>query len=166
MTDATLTPGRLWKRMTLEQRHRAALAFWRDESATDDHVQVVLLISQQKKFRPKTVVALDEERKAHHLAGLPTLPDAIAARVLILYHLTAQRPMMAAFLDALGIAHEEGLIQEDNVTPDATKVAPAAAAIAAQYPPADVSIYLNTLLCQDPDTWSALQGLPEVSPPA
>jgi len=25
-----------------------------------------------------------------------------------------------------------------------------------------VSIYLNTLLSQDPETWGALQGLPEV----
>ena len=41
-----------------------------------------------------------------------------------------QRPMMAAFLDALGIAHENGLIQEDNVIPDAEKLAPAVAQIA------------------------------------
>jgi len=91
MTDTTLTPGRLWKRMTAEQRHRAALAFWQDENAADDQVQAVLLISKQKKFRPKTVVALDEERKARHLASLPALPDAIAARVLVLYHLAEQR---------------------------------------------------------------------------
>jgi hypothetical protein len=162
MTDTTLTPSRLWKRMTPDQRHHAALDFWRDESATDDQVQAVLLISQQKKFRPKTVIGLDEERKARHLASLPNLPDAISARVLVVYHLAEQRPMMGAFLDALGIAHEQGLIQEDNVTPDAAKIAPAAAAIAQLYPAADVSLYLNTLLCQDPETWGALRGLPQV----
>ncbi len=52
----TLTPSRLWKRMTSEQRLRAGPAFWLDEQATDDQIQAVLLISQQKKFRPKTVV--------------------------------------------------------------------------------------------------------------
>ena len=164
MPDPTLTFGRLWKRMTSEQRHRAALAFWRDDSATDDQIQAVLLISQQKKFRRKTVAGLDEERKARHLASLPTLPDNVAARVLVLYHLAEQRPMMGAFLDALGIAHDDGVIQEDNVVPDTTKVAPAAAAIATQYPRVDVSIYLNTLLCQDPKAWGALDGLPEVGP--
>jgi len=152
--------------MTPEQRHRAALAFWQDETAADDHVQAVLLISQQKKFRPKTVLALDEERKARHLASLPALPDAIAARVLVLYHLAAQRPMMGAFLDALGIAHENGLIQEDNVAPDTAKIGPAAAAIAAQYPAADVAMYLNTLLCQDPETWGALQEVPQAAEPS
>ncbi len=162
MTETTLTPSRLWKRMTPDQRSHAALAFWRDESATDDQLQAVLLISQQKKFRPKTVIGLDEERKARHLASLPSLPDAISARVLIVYHLAEQRAMMGAFLDALGIAHEDGLIQEEDVKPDAAKVSPAAAAIATQYPAADVSLYLNTLLCQDPETWGALWGLPQL----
>src|SRR5881398_3224402 len=134
MTDHALTPSRLWKRMTPDQRQQAALAFWRDESTTDDQLQAVLLISQQKKFRPKTVVALDEDRKARHLATLPTLPDTLAARALVVYHLAEQRPMMGAFLDALGIAHENGLIQEDNVAPDPSKIATAAAAIREQYP--------------------------------
>jgi len=147
--------------MTLDQRQQAARAFWSDESTADDQLQAILLISQQKKFRPKTVVALDEERKARHFASLANLPDALAARALVVYHLAAQRPMMGAFLDALGIAHENGLIQEDAVKPDPKKVAPAAAAIAQQYPAADVSLYLNTLLCQDPETWSVLRPVVE-----
>jgi len=147
--------------MTPEQRHHAALAFWRDENAADDQVQAVLLISQQKKFRPKTVIGLDDERKARHLAGLPTVSDSIAGRALVVYHLAEQRPMMGAFLDGLGIAHENGLIQDDNVKPDAAKLAPAAAAIAASYPAEDVSLYLNTLVCQDPETWGGLSALPQ-----
>ncbi len=142
MTDTTLTPARLWKRMTADQRHRAARAFWSDEAAADDQIQAVLLISQQKKFRPKTVIGLDAERKARHLASLPSLPDTLAARALVIYHLAEQRPMMGAFLDALGIAHENGLIQADNVMPDQAKVVPAAAAIAKQYPAEDVSLWL------------------------
>ena len=157
MTDTALTPSRLWKRMTLDQRQQAARAFWRDDTTADDQLQAVLLISQQKKFRPKTVVALDEDRKAHHLASLPTLPDTLAARALVVYHLAEQRPMMGAFLDSLGIAHENGLIHEGNAAPDAAKIAPAAAALVKLYPAADVSLYLNTLLCQDPETWGGLQ---------
>jgi hypothetical protein len=163
MTDATLTPSKLWKRMTADQKVRAARAFWLAEEAVDDQVQAALLIAQQKKFRPKTVVGLDDERKAKHLASLASLPDPIAARVLVVYHLAEQRPMMGAFLDALGIAHENGLIQEDEVKPDEAKVAPAAATIAGTYPREDVALYLNTLLCQDPQTWGAIAGVPELS---
>jgi hypothetical protein len=144
--------------MTAEQRLRAARAFWLDEQAAQDQLQAVLLISQQKKFRPKTVVSLDEERKAKHLASLGSLPDALAARALVLYHLAEQRPMMAAFLDALGITHEDGLIADDQVTPDPAKVDGAVAAIADKFPPEQVALYLNTLVCQDPETWGALAG--------
>ena len=38
--------------MTSEQRLLAARAFWSEEQATDDQIQAVMLISQQKKFRP------------------------------------------------------------------------------------------------------------------
>src|SRR6185436_18334214 len=96
-TETTLTPSRLWKRMTLEQRQRAARAFWEDEEAADDQIQAALLIAQQKKFRAKTVISLDLDRKARHLASLASLPDTIVARALIVYHLAEQRPMMGAF---------------------------------------------------------------------
>ena len=148
--------------MTPEQRRQAAQAFWRDEEAADDQVQAVLLISQQKKFRPKTVLSLDEERKTRHLASLPTLPDALAARILVIYHLAAQRPMMSAFLDALGIGHENGLIKDDGAKPAAAKIGPAVARIAQEYPTADVALYLNTLVCQDPETWESLRDLPQL----
>ena len=162
MPETTLSPLRLWKRMTPEQRMGAARAFWSDEQAADDQIQAALLIAQQKKFRAKTVVGFDLDRKARHLAGLALLPDAIAARVLVVYHLAEQRPMMGAFLDALGIAHEDGLIQEEAVKPDPAKIASAVDAISTMFPPEHVRLYLNTLLCQDPETWGALEGLPQL----
>jgi hypothetical protein len=156
MADSTLTPSRLWKTMTLEQRLRAARAFWSDEEANDDQLQAVLLIAQQKKFRPKTVVGLDLDRKTRHLASVRSLPDQLAARALIVYHLAEQRPMMGAFLDALGIKHENGLIDDEGAKPVPDKLGPAAAKLSGDFPPDDVRLYLNTLLCQDPETWGAL----------
>lgn len=143
--------------MTPDQRQRAARAFWQDEDATDDQVQAALLIAQQKKFRPKTVVSLDVDRKAKHLASIVALPDQLAARALIVYHLAEQRPMMGAFLDALGIKHENGLIEEEEVKPDAEKLAPAVSKLKSEFPAEDVQLYLNTLRCQDPDTWGSLE---------
>lgn len=156
MTDTALAAASLWKGMTPAQRLAAADAFWRDEQATDDQIRAVMLIAQQKKFRPKSVVALEIDRKARHFASLVTLPEGLAARALIAHHLATQRPMMGAFLDALGIAHEDGLIKENSVMPEADKLATAAAQIGQLYPAEDVSLYLKTLLCQDPDTWSGL----------
>ncbi|HEY7292124.1 MAG TPA: hypothetical protein VH583_19975 [Vicinamibacterales bacterium] len=157
MTEPTLTPSRLWRTMTLEQRQRAALAFWSAEDAADDQMQAALLIAQQKKFRPKTIVSLDDARKARHLASMVALPEQLAARALVVYHLADQRAMMGAFLDALGIKHENGLIEEENVKPDPEKIGAAVEKIGQEFPADDVKLYLKTLLCQDPETWGALR---------
>jgi hypothetical protein len=163
MTE-TLTPSRLWRQMSGSQRLASARAFWADEEAIDDQIQAALLIAQQKKFRAKTVIGLDLDRKSKHLASLASLPDSIAGRVLVLYHLSDQRALMSSFLEALGIEHENGLIKADDVKPDEAKLAPAAAALARDFPPDDVRLYLTTLLCQDPETWGGLgdivKGLP------
>lgn len=163
MTGTPLSPARLWKRMTPQQKVAAARSFWSDGEGTNDQMQAALLIAERKKFRPKTVVGLDIDRKARHLASLPSLPDTIAGRLLVAYHLAEKRPLMAAFLDALSIAHEDGLIKEDDlVAPDAARVGPAVAGLGQQFPPEDVDLYLTTLLCQDPETWGALRGLTEM----
>src|SRR5262249_46773672 len=113
---------------------------------------------------PRSVISLVPERRAKYLAQLPAISDTIAARALVNYHLERQRPMMAAFLDLLGIAHENGLIAEEHVAkPDPARVQQAVKDLAAQFPADDVSLYLSTLVSQDPDTWDALI---EVAQPA
>ena len=116
----TLTPTRLWKQMTAEQRRRAAAALWDADEAASEQKQAALLIAKQMKFRPKTVSGLDGVRKARYLASVPDLPEELVTRMLVLYHLAAQRPMMSAFLDALG----SGTSTVDSggcVTPDTAK---------------------------------------------
>ena len=107
--------------MTPEQRLRAARALWAEPDAAGDQAQAAGLIAQQLKFRPKTVAGLDKDKKARYLTSVPNPPEELAARLLVLYHLAEQRPMMSAFLDAAGIAHDNGLIAEDATPPDAAK---------------------------------------------
>jgi hypothetical protein len=150
-------PSKLWRRMPLERRIEAAGLFWDDEHSADQQLEAVASIATHMKFRPRSVLGLDPAKRAKYLAQLPTVTDAIAARALVNYHLERQRPMMGAFLDLLGIAHENGLISEENLPkPDAAKVKQAATDLAATYPAQDVSLYLATLVSQDPETWDAL----------
>jgi hypothetical protein len=156
-------PSRIWKQMPPERRRAAARAFWDDEESAEQHVEAILAIARQIRFRPKSVQALPAERRAGYLAGLAQVSDAIASRALVAYHLAMQRPMMGAFLDSIGIAHDDGVIADETVTaPPAARLAAAARELAGRYPPADVSVYLSTLLAQDPDVWGALAGLPEL----
>ena len=147
--------------MTGEQRLRAARALWNDADARAEQVQAAGVIAQQLKFRPKTVAGLDNDKKARYLTNVVNVPDELAAKLLVAYHFAEQKPMMSAFLDAIGIEHEDGLIKEDAGVPDPARMAGAAAAIARTYPTEDVAVYLNTLLWQDAETWGALGDLPE-----
>jgi hypothetical protein len=70
--------------------------------------------------------------------------------------------MMAAFLDALGIKHQNGLIAEDStIAPEADKIRTAVKTISESFPRQDVALYLSTLSWQDPETWAVLPVLPE-----
>ena len=101
--------------MPLERRVDAAGLFWDDEHSADQQMEAVAAIATHMKFRPRSVLTLAPDKRAKYLAQLPTVTDAIAARALVNYHLERQRPMMGAFLDLLGIAHENGLISEENL---------------------------------------------------
>jgi hypothetical protein len=155
-------PSRIWKRMTSERRGDAAQLFWSDEQSAEQQVEACALIATHMKFRAKTVLGLPIEKKTSYLLRLPNISDAVAARALVNYHLERQRPMMGAFLDALGVAHENGLISDDTVVkPESDKLRAAVSRLAAQYPSEDVSLYLSTLVSQDPETWGELAELPE-----
>ena len=157
-------PSRLWKRLPLERRIAAAELFWNDDQSTDQQIEAVAAIASHMKFRTKSVVGLAPEKRAKYLATLPTVSDTIAARALVNYHLAKQRPMMAAFLDGVGIAHEEGLITQEEVKKPASDTLGAAASeLAAKFPAEDVSLYFATLVSQDPEIWGELANLPQTT---
>ena len=150
-------PSKLFRRMPLERRIDAADLFWNDEHSAEQQMEAVSSIATHMKFRPRSILSLTPEKRAKYLAQLPNVSDAIAARALVNYHLERQRPMMGAFLDLIGIAHENGLISEENLPkPDAGKVKQAAQDLATKFPADDVELYLATLVSQDPETWDAL----------
>ena len=166
MTDVSEIPrpSQLWKQLSPDRKLQAADAFWRDESAADEQAEAIGLIAQRIKFRLKSVITMPAEKKAQYIVSMPMVSERLAARLLVAYHLAHQRPMMGSFLDALGIANEEGIIADEEMkppSPDALKKA--AATLAASYPADDVALYLSTLMWQDAETWGALGELPEVA---
>lgn len=164
MTDRmdTPRPSQLWKQLSPERKAQAAEAFWRDENAATEQAEAIAAIAQRLKFRPKSAMSLPLERKTKYLAAMPQVPELVAARLLVAFHLEHRRPMMSAFLDALGIAHENGLIADENVSPpDRDRLRAAAATLGRSFPAEDVALYLSTLLWQDADLWGALADAPE-----
>ena len=150
-------PTRVWKRLSTERRLAVAEPFWDDEQSTEQQAEAIAAIALHMKFRTKSVLALPLAKRVKYLSTLPTISDAIVARAMVAYHLEHQRPMMSAFLDSLGITHENGLIAEETLPkPDQDKLRTAAAELASKFPEEDVSLYFATLVAQDPETWGGL----------
>ena len=148
--------------MSDDRRRQAAGAFWRDEDGASERAEAIAAIAQRLKFRAKSVVVLPAARKIQYLLDLPVVPEAVAARLLVSHHMAHQRAMMAAFLDALGVAHDNGMIAEEAVVPqESDKIHAAVKAIAVSFPAEDVALYLSTLSWQDPQTWAVLAEFPE-----
>jgi uncharacterized protein (DUF2126 family) len=161
--SSPLRPSQLWKQLPADRRRLAAEAFWRDENAAIEQAEAIGAIAQRIRFRLKSVFAMPPEKKVQQLLALPVVSEAVAARLLVAYHLEHQRPMMGRFLDALAIAHEDGLIAEESLTPpEPERLRSAADTLASAFPADAVSLYLQTLLWQDSDTWGALAELSQL----
>jgi hypothetical protein len=146
------------------RRLQAAEAFWKEEDGVEQQVEAMALLARHLKARPKFVQGLPAERLARYLAHYPGMPEMLAARLLVSYHLAHQRAMLRAFLDALGIEHQDGLINEEVAGAiGRDRLEAGVAALEAGFPAGDVSLYLATLLAQDPDTWGALAEFPQAA---
>jgi hypothetical protein len=157
---AAMRPSALWKELPAEKRLVAAEAFWNDEHGMEQQVEVIVTLARKLNFRPKSLSSLPLARRTKMLAGMNDVSDAVASRALIAYHMAAERPMMSAFLDTLGIAHDNGLITEEDVAaPDKDALARGVGVIKAAFPADAVRVYLHTLVLLDGDTWAGLDGL-------
>lgn len=156
-------PSRLWKELPADTRVRAAEAFWRDDDSPEielQQIEALVAIARRMNFRQKSVQAMPLERKARALAQMHDVSDALATRALVAYHFQNQRPLMAAFLDALGVANDNGLITAEDVpAPERERLAAAVEAIRGAFPSSDVSLYLSTLIAIDEETWGQLHEI-------
>jgi hypothetical protein len=150
------TATRLWKRLTREERLAAASAFWR-ETPQEVAGSALAAIVKARRLRPQVARALDDEEKARTLASVLDPGETVASALLVALHLGERRPILASFLDAAGLPHENGVLKEEDTTALTEDAARAGVrALAASYPRDHVETYLNTLWLQDPDRWEAL----------
>jgi hypothetical protein len=121
------------------------------------------------KFRPQTVATWPKQKLIAEAVRLPLDDVQLLSAFLVDLHLGTRRPMMATFLDAVGVKHEGGRIDTEAVGP--IQVAPerlraAADDLALLYPLDEVVTYFLTLLLQDHDTWKDITGWLEALPAA
>jgi hypothetical protein len=156
---SSVTIRRLWKALTPDERSLGITAALADDENGWVKTTTRAAVASALKFRPQTVGTWPRAKLVSEAARLPLDDVQLLSAYLIDLHLGHRRDMMAAFLDALGIANENGRIDSDTteVPPqDAAKLRAAADATAARFPADDVVTYFLTLLLQDAPTWRGL----------
>ena len=154
------TATRLWKRLGREERLAAATLFWREPS--EEVVGAALsAVIKARRLRPQVARSLPAEERARALASVLDPGESVAAALLVALHLGERRALLATFLDAAGLAHEDGVLRdEEGASPpplDEAAAREGVRALAAAYPREQVETYLNTLWLQDPERWRTLE---------
>lgn len=154
-----LSPARLWAALDADTRQLAARALYRhDWGNAPTRREADLAIALGMRFRDALVRQLPVDKRAAYLAKSVAPDDGLASSLLLALHLENRRALLGAFLDALGLPHDDGLIAEDHEVPpqEAGRLSAAAATLFERFDAADVEIYLATLVAIDPGTWGAL----------
>jgi hypothetical protein len=157
----TTTVRRLWKALTSEERVAGISASLLDDESGWVKASTRAAVAGALKFRPQTVAQLPRTKLISEAARLPIDDAQLLSAYIVDLHLGHRRPMMKQFLDALGIANEDGRIDAENVEvpeQDEAKLSSAADALASAYPIDEVATYFLTLLLQDAGTWGGLQA--------
>jgi hypothetical protein len=150
------TIRKLWKALTPEERTAAISASLVDDANGWVKTTTRGAIAGALKFRPQTVATWPRQKLIAEAARLPLDDAQLLSAYLVDLHLGTRRPMMAAFLDAVGVKHEDGRIDTEASGPidvSPAKLEAAADELTRQFPADEVVIYFLTLLLQDADTW-------------
>lgn len=103
-------------------------------------------VAKALKFRPQAIRKLPMAQRAKRArAILQRSGNAELAYDLFgSYLLKMHKELVTGFLDATGVAHEDGMIRDTNeAVPDAAKVAAAIEDLDRRFAPEDVTLYLS-----------------------
>jgi hypothetical protein len=124
---------------------------------------VVKAVAEARKLRP--VFLERQPRGERHKDMVATLSrpalDAVTGNLIRTWLLKKYQPMLGDFLDALGIVHKEGVVDDLPATVEDAKLNSAVDALLAKYPPEVVAIYLQAFNEMNEADWPNLKAMLE-----
>jgi hypothetical protein len=133
------------------------------ESDRPAYRATVAAVAEAKRVRP--VFLERQPRDARHATMVSALAkpalDAAAAALLRAWLVKKHVAMLVDFLDALGIKHEKGVVEELPGAMDDAKLKPAVEILLGKYPHETVSVYLNAFNDLNGAGWPNLRALLE-----
>lgn len=159
-SPSDITLAKFWRALEPAERESALQSLADDKESRPHLIQYVSTLPRFKAFRPQAIRKLTDKELVSAIASSTLTPDMIRS-ALISLHLPGRAAMLGAFLEALGIPHEGGLITEGTTVtlPKGDKLEAAITKLAKEYPAREVLIYLVALVAMDPDTWNGLTAV-------
>ncbi len=135
-------------------QHKAAFRMVQGQLAQARKLRPVFL--QQKTREEQFTWMLEQLRVKPH--------DTIAEQVIQLWLLKGQQPMLTAFLDAVGIEHKDGEVEElpDEIAEDKAKAG--IEALLKEHSGEKVALYLTMFQKQKEGGWPGVTAAMEASP--
>jgi hypothetical protein len=138
------------------------LAFAR-ESDKPTYRTTLAAVAQARHVRP--VFLERQPRPQRYATMLATLArpalDAVAGGLIRAWLVKKQKAMLVDFMDALGIKHEDGIVENLPGQMDDAKLKPAVAVLLAKYPQETVAVYLNAFNDMNEANWTNLKAMLE-----
>jgi hypothetical protein len=153
----TRGPLAVWDLMTDDEKRQAAAALWTNADR-ESRMAVEMMVAREMKFRPQSVRKLSAERVAPRLARIAAeMPESAFFQFLFHYHMAEGRELMVEYLDAVGLPHEDGVLDlpEDAEAPTGDAAAGPARELIAKHG-REALVYLGTLAVADADFWAGM----------
>lgn len=134
----------LWKALTPDERMAAATSYLGEEAGARKRLNHI--VARARNFRPATVQKWPEEKLVKAIRHVPLNDHKVASALLTCHHLPGQRSMVIAFLEGLGVSHDQGMVESLAVV-DAEKgvVRSATREIVEEFGLQAAAVYLLTL---------------------
>ncbi len=111
-------------------------------------------VAKAMKFRPQAIKKLPMDRRAKKARGLIVMHRnaELCYELFGSYLVKTKRDLVTGFLDATGVEHEDGMIQNiDAAAPKNEKIAAAVKDLDQRFDPDDVTLYLALAVEQWPE---------------
>lgn len=153
------TSNRLWKTLSPEDKSLAAAELVKDPTPVI-RASVIAVVADARKMRAIAARKLPADAQARIIATVRDPGEVLASSLLVALHLGPRRPMLIQFLDAVGLPHEDGVLNDEGTAAIPLEDLKKGVAALAAEPVAAVRAYLNTLWLQDPERWAHASKVP------
>jgi len=133
------------------------------ESDKENYRLVISAVAEARKLRPAFFERKPRTERHQEMAAMLAKPrlDLAASTLIRVWLMKKHAQMLIDFLDALGIEHKEGVVDDLPTTIDDAKLKEAIEKLLAKYPREEVSVYLNAFYSMNDVSWLNLKSLLE-----